>query len=52
MSYTVNCPCGEVAKGDDEDGILAAVTAHVSSAHPEMADTVTRESVLAMATQP
>lgn len=49
MALVVNCPCGESVNADDIDTLVAGVTEHVNAKHPDMADTVTRESVMAMA---
>lgn len=43
----LNCPCGEVIEGDDEDDLVAKAQVHLSQAHPGR--TYTREQILFMA---
>jgi predicted small metal-binding protein len=50
MAKQVNCPCGEVVRGNDDDEVVANVEAHVRDKHPEMVGTMSREQVLGMAT--
>ena len=49
MAKLVNCECGQVVRGESDDELVAAVTAHVDSKHPEMAGKMTREDILGMA---
>jgi predicted small metal-binding protein len=51
VSYVVNCDCGYVARGETEDELVSDVTAHVGEQHPEMADQLGREQILARAEQ-
>jgi hypothetical protein len=37
----VDCECGFRARDDDEDRVVELVLEHVSSSHPELAETVT-----------
>ena len=50
MAKMVECPCGEVMRGDDDDEIVTNVEAHVREKHPEMVATITRDKILEMAT--
>jgi predicted small metal-binding protein len=50
MSQKVECPCGATMRGDDDDELVSNVQAHVRAEHPEMADSMTREQILGMAT--
>jgi hypothetical protein len=47
MELYLNCPCGEVVEGADEDDLVARAEAHLSEAHPGR--TYTREQILFMA---
>ena len=47
MEKYLNCPCGEVVEGGDEDDLVAKAEAHLSEAHPGR--TYTREQILFMA---
>ncbi|MCU1689794.1 MAG: hypothetical protein JWN61_3354 [Pseudonocardiales bacterium] len=40
----LNCPCGEVVEGIDEDDLVAKAQAHLQEAHPDRA--YTREQIL------
>jgi predicted small metal-binding protein len=51
MAKQVDCPCGAVVRGEDDDEFVANVEAHVRDKHPEMADTMTREKILEMASE-
>ena len=45
----VNCECGETVRADSEDELVQQVEAHVSDAHPDMVDKLSRDDILAMA---
>lgn len=47
MEMYLNCPCGEVVQGDDEDDLVARAQAHLSEAHPGRV--YTRDQILFMA---
>jgi hypothetical protein len=47
MELYLNCPCGEVIEGDDEDDLVVKAQTHLSEAHPGR--TYTREQILFMA---
>ena len=47
----INCECGQVVRADSDDELVAKVSAHVESDHPERAGKLSREDVLAMAEQ-
>ena len=51
MPKQVNCPCGEVVTGADDDELVANVEAHVADKHPEMVGTMSRERILGMASE-
>jgi len=51
MALRVDCECGEVVRGEDEDALVAAVEAHVESDHPELAGKLGRDDVLGMAVE-
>ena len=42
MAYVINCECGYVARGEDEDALVADAEQHIRDKHPEMADDMTR----------
>ena len=47
MEMYLNCPCGEVVQGVDEDDLVENAQAHLRAAHPDR--TYTREQILFMA---
>lgn len=49
MGKLINCECGEVVRGDDEDELVANATAHVNANHPELVGKLSREDILGMA---
>jgi hypothetical protein len=46
---TVNCPCGTVVQGEDDDAIVANVEAHLAADHKELVGKYSREQILSMA---
>jgi predicted small metal-binding protein len=51
MAKQINCACGYVVKGASDDELVANAEAHMREVHPELAGTMSREQVLAMATE-
>lgn len=49
MAKVIRCECGYVARGADEETLLAEAKRHIESDHPELVDQVTRDDLLAMA---
>lgn len=49
MGKLINCECGQVVRGRNDDELVAAATEHVNREHPELVGKLTREDVLAMA---
>lgn len=49
MGKLINCECGQVVRGRDDDELVAAATEHVNRDHPELVGKLTREDILAMA---
>jgi len=49
MAKLINCECGCVVRGEDDDELVANAQEHMMSDHPEMVGTVTRDDLLAMA---
>ncbi|GAB3168614.1 hypothetical protein GCM10027162_06190 [Streptomyces incanus] len=43
----LECPCGELLEGTDDDTLVAAVQAHLRAVHPHL--TYDREQILLMA---
>ena len=51
MAKQINCPCGEVVRGEDDDELVANTEAHIRDEHPDMVGTMSREQMLEMATE-
>jgi hypothetical protein len=49
MKTRLQCPCGELLQGVDEDDLVEKAFEHLREKHPELADEYTREHVLFMA---
>ena len=49
MAMKVDCPCGEIVRGETEDELVTNVEAHVQSDHPDMVGTMTRDKIMEMA---
>jgi predicted small metal-binding protein len=49
MALVLTCECGEVARAETEDELIAAVERHVAQQHPDLVDKFSREDILAMA---
>jgi predicted small metal-binding protein len=49
MAYVINCDCGYQARGETEDELVADAEQHIRDQHPEMADQMGREQILALA---
>jgi predicted small metal-binding protein len=49
MAYVINCECGYVARGETEDELVSDAEQHIREQHPDMAEDMTREQILALA---
>lgn len=45
----IDCECGQQIRAEDEDQLVAQVTAHVEESHPDLVGKLGRDDVLAMA---
>lgn len=48
MSKVIHCECGHDVRGESESEVLERAQEHVRTAHPDMADSITDEQLLAM----
>src|SRR5207302_4544485 len=46
MAKIVNCECGYVARGNDDEEVLADLDAHIRRHHPEMVGKYERQQLL------
>ena len=49
MAKIINCECGYMARGDDDERLLADLEAHIARDHPEMVGKYDRQELLDMA---
>ena len=42
----IRCECGFVAKGENDDAVVAVIRDHLASDHPALLETVTTEDLL------
>lgn len=49
MAKVINCECGFVVRGENEDELLANAEQHMQAEHPDMVGKVSREDLLGMA---
>jgi hypothetical protein len=49
MAKLINCECGEVVRGEDDDELVGNASAHIDRHHPELVGKVSRDDLLAMA---
>jgi predicted small metal-binding protein len=45
MAKQINCECGYVARGDNEDEVIGAIREHMRSDHPELLEAVTDDDL-------
>jgi len=45
----VNCVCGHVIEGEDDDELWSQAQAHLETDHPDLVGKVSREDILAQA---
>ncbi len=45
----INCVCGKVVEGEDDDELWAKAQAHLAVDHPDLVGKVLREDILAQA---
>jgi predicted small metal-binding protein len=45
----INCVCGSVVEGDDDDELWKKAQQHLRDDHPDLAEKVAREDIVAQA---
>jgi hypothetical protein len=48
MARQITCECGQIVRGETEDELVQLTLAHLRSDHPQLADTVTRDEIVAL----
>jgi hypothetical protein len=51
MAKVINCQCGATLRGETDDELVAAGEHHMETEHPNLVGTLSREQLLAMATE-
>jgi predicted small metal-binding protein len=46
MAKLIRCECGFVARGDSDDDVIAEIRAHMTTDHPAVLATVSREDLI------
>ena len=46
MAKLIRCECGFVARGDSDDLVIGVIRDHMTTDHPALLDTVSREDLL------
>ena len=46
MARLIRCECGFVARGDSDDQVVDVIRGHMTSDHPALLRTVTRDDLL------
>jgi predicted small metal-binding protein len=49
MTKVINCECGVTLRAETDDELVAQAEEHIGNQHPEMAGSMSRDDVLAMA---
>jgi hypothetical protein len=49
MGKVIHCECGETVRGDTDEDLVAAATAHVQRSHPDLIGKLARDDILGMA---
>ncbi|HEU0248571.1 MAG TPA: DUF1059 domain-containing protein [Gaiellaceae bacterium] len=49
IAKRINCVCGKVVEGKDDDELWEKAQAHLAADHPDLVGKVSREDILAQA---
>jgi predicted small metal-binding protein len=48
MARQITCECGQVVRGETEDEVVDLTMDHLRRDHPQLADQVTRDEIVAL----
>ena len=48
MARQITCECGQIVRGDTEDEVVDLTLEHLRSDHPQLADRITRDEIVAL----
>ncbi len=46
MAKQITCECGFIARAESDDDVIVEIRDHMSTDHPELLDTVSRDDLL------
>jgi predicted small metal-binding protein len=46
MAKLIKCECGFVARGDTDDQVVSVITGHITTDHPALLGTVSRDDMV------
>jgi predicted small metal-binding protein len=49
VAKVINCECGFVVRGEDDDELIRNADEHINRDHPDLVGTLSRDELLAMA---
>jgi hypothetical protein len=48
MARQITCECGQIVRGETEHEVIQQTLAHLRSDHPQLADKLTRDDIVAL----
>jgi predicted small metal-binding protein len=48
MARQIRCECGQIVFGESEHEVIERTLEHLRSDHPQLADTLTRDDIVAL----
>ena len=48
MARQIRCECGQIVRGETEDEVVDLTLDHLRSDHPQLADQITRDEIVAL----
>ena len=48
MARQITCECGEIVRGESEHDVVERAFEHIRSDHPELAEKITRDEIVAL----
>jgi predicted small metal-binding protein len=48
MARQIMCECGQIVRGETEDEVVHLTLEHLRSDHPQLADRITRDEIVAL----
>jgi predicted small metal-binding protein len=48
MARQITCECGQIVRGATEDEVVDLTLDHLRSDHPQLADRITRDEIVAL----